>query len=74
MQLQCFSNDQKSNLNDLDYSHENNGRRFETVSKGVFSTGIQIRNLKKTYETNFFNKSVNIYNYKLHTDKRKINI
>lgn len=47
-------------LSECDYSNDNNGRRFETVTKGVLRSGIQIRDLKKVYVTNVFNKSVSL--------------
>ncbi|XP_053973007.1 retinal-specific phospholipid-transporting ATPase ABCA4-like isoform X1 [Hylaeus volcanicus] len=43
-------------MEDFDYTEIDNDN-FETVSKGVLTPGIQIRNLKKTYRSSFLRKS-----------------
>lgn len=42
-----------------DYEFDDvDGKPFETVQKGAYTPGIQIRNLKKDYTTHLFSKSV----------------
>nr|XP_034183985.1 retinal-specific phospholipid-transporting ATPase ABCA4-like [Osmia lignaria] len=43
-------------MEDFDYDKEDN-ENFEPVTKGALTPGIQIRNLKKTYNTSCFRKS-----------------
>lgn len=52
-----------------DYDYDQlEGEDFETVSKGAFIPGIQIRGLKKNYSTGLLRKSVSIliFFFKLH--------
>lgn len=44
---------------DCDYSNLE-GKPFEPVPRDAFRPGIQIRNLKKSYYTNCFNRAVSI--------------
>lgn len=49
-------------MEDFDYDKEDN-ENFEPVTKGALTPGIQIRNLKKTYTTSCFRKSVSLNNF-----------
>lgn len=45
-------------LDEFHYADED-GKPFENIPKGIFTPGIQVRNVKKSYTTNLFNKKEN---------------
>lgn len=50
------------NIEDFDYDNIDN-ENFEPIAKGILTPGIQIRNLKKTYKSTCFQKSVSFLTY-----------
>lgn len=49
-------------IEDFNYDNIDNDS-FELIEKGVFTPGIQIRNVKKTYNSICFRKSVSFLTY-----------
>ena len=54
--------DSDGEINDAEYD-KTEGKPFESVQKGLYTPGIQMRNLKKSYNLGFINKTVRIIFY-----------
>ena len=54
--------DSECKEDDAEYD-KTDGKPFESVQKGLYTPGIQMRNLKKSYNLGFINKTVRIIFY-----------